>query len=292
MLEDFLSYLRYEKNYSHHTVISYGNDLKGAKDYLAETYGRELHDAEAIHLRSWMVHLMESGLAPSSVHRKVSALKSFFKWRRKKTGITADPTSKLILPKKPRRLPTYIEESSTGKTDSQVVFESTFEGARDEALIELLYHTGIRSAELIELRQGDLDWKNHRLRVTGKRNKERVIPFGDSLREKMKAYLQRRSEITGSTEEPYFFLTKRGKKLYPKLVYRVVNDYISKVSSINKKSPHVLRHTFATHMLNNGADINAIKDLLGHSSLAATQVYTHNSVDKLIKVYRKAHPKG
>jgi len=292
MVEDFLSYLRFEKNYSENTIRSYGRDLAAVESFLNDTYESDLDGASGTHLRSWMVDLLENGLSPNSVNRKVSALRSYYKWKRKIDQGFPDPTLKLTLPKRPQRLPVFIEERATSAAADHVVFSEDFEGRRNEAMIEMFYHTGIRSAELIGLSVERIDRRARTIRVIGKRNKERLIPIGESLITKLAAYEKERDQLERIADRDRFFLTRKGMKLYPKLVYRVVNDYISKISSVTKKSPHVLRHTFATHMLNQGADINAIKELLGHSSLAATQVYTHNTVDKLIEVYRKSHPKG
>lgn len=292
MVEDFLSYLRYEKNYSEHTISAYSLDLGQVEAYLKNTYESDLGQTDGGQLRSWMVAQLEGGISPNSLNRKVSALKSYYKWLKKTTGTAFDPTLKLSLPKRPQRLPVFVEERSLGNDFAESIFDDDFEGRRNEAIVEMLYHTGIRSAELIGLTVNGIDHQMGTIKVIGKRNKERIIPIGDSLKTKLLEYQTLRTQLERIEDDRSFFLTAKGKKLYPKLVYRVVNDYISKISSVTKKSPHVLRHTFATHLLNKGADINAIKELLGHSSLAATQVYTHNTVEKLIEVYRNSHPKG
>ena len=292
MIEKFLSYLQLEKNYSPNTLEAYRSDLENVSLYLQDEFESQLEDTTHQFLRSWMVHALESGSSPSTIKRRVSALKSFYKWRKKTYGVKTDPTVKLVLPKMPKRLPVFVEEPALNSVDDFTIFDASHDGIRDKAIIDLFYNTGIRSAELVGLKMNNIDFEQGAIKVLGKRNKERIVPVGKPMMASLKSYLHERYSLQEIVDTEYFFLTQKGKKLYPKLVYRVVNDYLSKVSSISKKSPHVLRHTFATHMLNKGADINAIKELLGHSSLAATQVYTHSSVEQLIKVYRSSHPKS
>ena len=292
MIEKFLAYLQFEKNYSIHTLEAYRGDLENISTYLEKSFDCDLEMGSHHFLRSWMVDALESGSSPSTIKRRVSALKSFFKWRKKTYGVMSDPTAKLVLPKMPKRLPVFVEEAALNTDRHKEIFDESHDGIRDQVIIELFYNTGIRSAELIGLRMNAVDFEQGPIKVLGKRNKERIVPVGIPMIAALRSYLQVRFDLQNIQDTEYFFLTLKGKKLYPKLVYRIVNDYLSMVSSIGKKSPHVLRHTFATHMLNKGADINAIKELLGHSSLAATQVYTHNSVEQLIKVYRSSHPKS
>ncbi|MCZ4409443.1 tyrosine-type recombinase/integrase [Cryomorphaceae bacterium 1068] len=292
MIEKFLAYLQFEKNYSLHTVNAYHGDLENISFYLTTSFECGLEDATHQFLRSWMVDALESGSSASTIKRRVSALKSFYKWRKKTFGVQVDPTAKLVIPKMPKRLPVFVEEVALEVGRQGACFDESHDGIRDQAIIELFYNTGIRSAELIGLKMDSVDFEQGAIKVLGKRNKERIVPVGQPMIDALKTYLLARYDLQSIHDKDYFFLTQKGKKLYPRLVYRIVNDYLSKVSSISKKSPHVLRHTFATHMLNKGADINAIKELLGHSSLAATQVYTHNSVEQLIKVYRSSHPKS
>jgi integrase/recombinase XerC len=292
MIEKFLAYLQLEKNYSHHTVNAYRGDLENISFYLTERFDCNLEEATHQFLRSWMVDALESGTSASTIKRRVSALKSFYKWRKKTFGVQFDPTAKLVIPKMAKRLPVFVEEVVLNADRQEVYFDESYHGIRDQAIIELFYNTGIRSAELVGLKMNSVDFEQGAIKVLGKRNKERIVPVGQPMIKTLKSYLQARYDLQSVQDKEYYFLTQKGKKLYPRLVYRIVNDYLSKVSSISKKSPHVLRHTFATHMLNKGADINAIKELLGHSSLAATQVYTHNSVEQLIKVYRSSHPKS
>ncbi len=293
MLKDFLNYLRYEKRSSEHTIKSYAGDLEQCMAYLAETYElTDLREAQKLHLRSWLAHLHEGGLKPSSISRKKSALQACYRWASRHCGLEHNPALKLSTPKKSSRLPQVLSEESLDPLRMDALDAEGFEGCRDRAIIELFYHTGIRSAELIALEKKDIDYEAGSIRVIGKRNKERIVPVGDALLSLMQRYEMERNELENIKNPANFFLTRRGDKLYPKLVYRVVNRYLRSLSSISKKSPHVLRHSFATHMLNRGADLNAIKELLGHASLAATQVYTHNSIEQLKEIHRKAHPKG
>ncbi|MEM9051467.1 MAG: tyrosine-type recombinase/integrase [Bacteroidota bacterium] len=292
MIQSFIGYLQHEKNYSFHTVEAYKKDLFDISSFLEERYSVNLESTTHQFIRSWMVESLEKGLSPSSVKRKVSALKSFYKWYKRSQNDFIDPTAKIVLPKVPKRLPVFVEESALSKEKLNSFFGDSFEEVRDQVVVDLFYHTGIRSAELIGLKLANVSFEKLEIKVLGKRNKERIIPVGKSMMINLKNYLNLRFDLDAIIDEEFFFLTQKGKKLYPKLVYRIVNDYLSRVSSLSKKSPHVLRHTFATHLLNKGADINAIKELLGHSSLAATQVYTHNSVEQLLKVYQSSHPKS
>jgi integrase/recombinase XerC len=293
MLEKFLEYLQYEKRYSHHTIRNYASDLVQLKKYLKDEFEQEdVSVSSHIQLRSWTVSMSESEANPSTIKRKISAVKAYFKWLKKFHGLQLDPTVKLILPKSPKRLPVYVEEEQMEQLSTLGLFPDTFEGLRDRAIIEMFYHTGIRCAELIGLKVFDVDIQRSTIKVLGKRNKERLIPVGEGLLSVLSEYLAKRSDLNVLKDMEVFFLTKRGLKLYPRLVYDVVNTYLGNVSSLRKKSPHVLRHTFATHMLNRGADLNAIKEILGHASLAATQVYTHNSVEKLKNIHRESHPNG
>lgn len=293
MLEDFLQHLQYEKRYSAHTIISYRLDLGQFRDFLTETHdGIDVVESTHPVIRSWMVSMIEAGLTPRTVNRKISSLKSFFKWAKRYRNLEADPTSQLKLPKISKRLPVYVEEEQMDELGTANFFADDFEGLRNRLIIELFYQTGIRCSELIQLKLSNIDTQRGTIKVLGKRNKERIIPVGDDVLNLLKQYLSERPVPANAESNALIFLTHKGLKLYPKLVYRVVNTYLGKVSALRKKSPHVLRHTFATHMLNRGADLNAIKELLGHSSLAATQVYTHNSIEKLKEIHRKAHPKG
>lgn len=291
MREEFLSYLEHEKRYSALTLKAYRTDLNQLKGFLAATYpDTDLLKIDRDMLRSWVVEMMEKDLGARSVNRKVSAVKSLFKWARRTKGIENDPTLNLSLPKIGKRLPVYVEEERMESLQTEGYFPDSFEGMRDRIIVELFYQTGIRSAELVSLKTNAIDFQRGTIKVLGKRNKERIIPVSPEVIDLMTPYHQMRTtEFEPGSE---FFITSKSKPIYPKLVYKVVNAYLGRVSSLRKKSPHVLRHTFATHMLNRGADLNAIKEILGHSSLAATQVYTHNSIEKLKEIHRKAHPNG
>lgn len=293
MRQKFLEHLQFEKRYSGHTLASYGTDLLQLEAFLGEQFDVALPgEVKPLMMRSWVAHLMESGVAPRSIARKMSAAKAFFRWRMTFEGGSGNPAAGLVLPKPPKRLPTYVEEQQMDLLTQADVFPETFEGLRDKAMVYTLYHTGMRVAELVGLEGHDIDGQQGHVKVKGKRNKERIIPVGEGLMRTLKAYEFAREKLPSIKNPASFFLLQNGAKVYPKLVYRVVNRYLGCVSTLQKKSPHVLRHTFATHMLNRGADLNAIKDLLGHASLAATQVYTHNSIEQLKEVHRKAHPKG
>jgi len=293
MLKKFLDHLRFEKRFSPHTLTSYETDLRQLQEFLKREYdGMAIEESTHEVLRSWIVEMVEHERNPKTINRKISAVKSFFKWGIKHRNFKTDPTLKIVLPKISKRLPVYIEESQMDTLLDYSVFPNSYEGKRDELIIELFYQSGIRSAELINIKKRDINYANQTLKVLGKRNKERIIPVGEKIAEKISSFSQIAVKSEKCDGGDYLFLTSRGCKLYPKLVYRIVNNYLSKVSALRKKSPHVLRHSFATHMLNRGADLNAIKELLGHASLAATQVYTHNSIEKLKEIHRKSHPNG
>lgn len=285
----FLEYLQYEKRFSNHTVLAYSNDLAQFSEYLHKTYEiQELQDINHTVIRSWVVSMMDQKMSPRSVNRKITTLKTFYKFLLRQQVVKENPMLKIQSPKTSKRLPVFVEKDNMNALLDTTEFGSNFEGQRNKLLIEVLYATGIRLSEIINLKQANVNLSSAQLKVLGKRNKERIVPFNDALKQLIKTYLQH-PEVK-STD--YLFVTKNGKKLYEKFVYRVVNKYLSEVTSIQKKSPHVLRHTFATHMLNNGADLNAIKELLGHANLSATQVYTHNTVEKLKNVHKQAHPKA
>ena len=291
LLDEFLKYLRLEKRYSQHTVKAYQTDLTQFQDYLQEFYESNLQQATHPMVRSWLAQMLDYGIAPRSVNRKITALKSFYKFLIKEEQLKENPTLKIIPPKSSKKLPVFVEQTQMAVLLDELPFEEGFNGVRDKLIIELFYSTGIRQSELINIRVKDVSLSGNIIKVLGKRNKERLIPFTIELRQKLEAYIKSRAELS-IKDTSYLLLTQKGKKLYPSLVYKQVNHYLSQVTSLDKKSPHVLRHTFATHMLNNGADLNAIKELLGHASLSATQVYTHNTIDKLKLVYNQAHPRA
>lgn len=288
--EAFFNWLIHEKRSSEHTVEVYRRDIGQFIDYLDEEF--EINNPLLVNssiFRSWLVYLMEKGLKKKTIHRKLSSLRSYYRFLRRKGLLEEDPLASVVAPKLPKRLPSYVEEAPMQELFSGNLFSDDESGLRDELLISLLYETGMRRAELINLKCEYIDRSKSVLKVLGKRNKERFIPVSEQLIHKINVYLECRKE---ANEREYLLLTDKGKKMYPGFVYRIVNHYLSKVTTLQKKSPHILRHTFATHLLNRGADLNSIKELLGHASLAATQIYTHNSIDQLKEVYFKTHPKG
>jgi integrase/recombinase XerC len=292
-IEAFINFIQQEKRYSTHTIQSYTKDLDQFQVFCRLQY--QLEDIDLVtynHIRSWIVHLMNEKITPKSVNRKISTLRSYYKFCLKKQLIKNNPVYGIQGPKTPKRNPVFVPESQMNALFDQLQFPETFNGYRDKMILELFYFTGMRKAELIGLKLNDIDFYQGTIKVLGKRNKERLVPATPVLLNSIKKFLEQRSnqEIAGESE--ILFFTSKGKKLDPKSVYTIVNKYLQSVTTVNKKSPHVLRHTFATHMLNNGADINGIKEILGHSSLAATQVYTHNSFEKLKGIHKKAHPKG
>ena len=286
--ERFIRYIRDEKRYSIHTLKAYQSDIEQFYTFIDS---HEISEAKNIThhiIRSWIVDLIEISNSNRSVNRKLSTLKSYFKFLLKEGEIKINPMLKVLPPKTSKRLPVYLEQDAMKILLEEVEFEDNFSGLRDRLIIELFYATGMRLSELSNLKISDINFVNINLKVLGKRNKERLIPFNQKLTPLILRYLESRKEFNSNSD--YLFLTKKQEKIYDKLVYRVVNSYLSKVTSITKRSPHVLRHTFATHMLNYGADLNAIKEILGHSNLSATQVYTHNTIDKLKSIYKTAHP--
>lgn len=289
LIKNFLDYLTIEKRYSVHTTVSYRNDLNQFNLYLSESYsGIEFQKVEMIHVRSYMVHLLESKLAKSTVARKVSSIKSLYKFMKKEQLISSSPIQLLETPKLDSRLPVFLKEEEVVNLFEEFKFEDSFCGKRDKMILYLFYQTGIRLSELIGIK--DVDVRNGELKVLGKRNKERIIPLSNNIQPLIDQYLNLKDEL--GFKKKYFFVTDNGNKLYEKFVYRKVNYYLSMVSSKQKKSPHILRHTFATHMLNNGADLNSIKEILGHENLSATQVYTHNTFQKLKSIHKQSHPRG
>jgi integrase/recombinase XerC len=292
-LEDFLAYLRVEKRYSEHTINSYRTDISQFADFLQNVY--ELDDmveVRPIMIRDWIVRLMEEGISPRSVNRKLSSLKTLYKWMRKNGRLDTDPTQQIKGPKTPRQLHETVQRDAMNQLFDLGESPDNFFDHRDRTLVLFLYSTGVRLSELIALSDDDIDRYTSSIKVMGKRKKERIVPLTKELVQEIDSYISLRNEAFSRTEFPALFVTDKGNKCYPKLVYRVVKRYISLVSSIQQKSPHVLRHSFATHMLEAGADLNAIKELLGHANLSATQVYTHNSVEQLKEIYKQAHPRG
>jgi integrase/recombinase XerC len=284
--------LQYEKRYSEKTLIAYKTDLLQFIDFLQFQYQLN-NPVEASHLfiRSFIITLIDKGVTPRSVNRKISTLKSFYKFLKKRQLITKNPMLKVVSPKTSKRLPVYVEGNAMQNLLGQDYFTNDFEGQRDQLMIELFYNAGIRRAELINLKVADVRISQKTLKVTGKGNKERIIPFSGELAAIIEQYIVLRNEVADDTVNN-LLLTKTGKALNETLVYKKVKHYLSLVTTLDKRSPHVLRHTFATHLTNQGAELNAIKELLGHSSLAATQVYTHNNIQKLKDIYKLSHPKA
>ena len=294
MVETFLKFIQFEKRYSPHTLLSYRNDLDQFSLYLSQNFPQfAIQEVEYKIIRSWIVSLVENKITPRSVNRKIASLRSFYKFLRQRDYITNDPSRKIKILKTEKQLPTFVKEGDIIKLLDHLKFEEDFKGYRDKVLMELLYGTGMRLSEIINAKSSDINAFDHTIKVLGKRNKERLIPFSNNLAAVIDGYNDKREErFGGASVEDYLIVTNNGKKSYPMFIYRTVRKYLELYTSVDKKSPHVLRHTFATHLVNKGADLNAVKDLLGHANLAATQVYTHNSMEKLKKVFEQAHPKA
>lgn len=293
MLKDsFLKYLLLERNYSEKTILSYGIDLDEFEAYF-KSVDEELEFAsvDADVVRGWVLSLMDEGRAETTVNRKLSSLRSFYHYLLRQKLVTVDPVVKVVGPKKKKPLPVFVRDEAMDQLLEGSEFPQTFEGVRDKTMLEVFYSTGMRRAELIALRDGDVDFSALVIKVTGKRNKQRLIPFGDRLQEVLKVYLQERTRFY-SGECEAFFIRKGGVRLSPSSVNYIVKRYLSKVVTLKKKSPHVLRHTFATSMLNHQAELEAVKELLGHESLTTTEVYTHTTFEELKQVYEQAHPRA
>lgn len=289
----FLKYLEFEKRYSSRTIESYQIDLIQFNEFCVKIASvQELKHVQSLTIRDWIVYLLDSGISNRSVNRKISALKSFYRYLLRKDIISINPFLKIESLKNKKRLPVFVSEEKMEVLLDDNEWSGDFSGIRNKLIIEMFYTTGIRLSELINLKESNIDLTSSLIKVLGKRNKERIIPITRELNETIKEYLESKAKLFGSLESSFLLVTQKGDKLYPKLVYRIVIKLLSTVTSMDKKSPHVLRHTFATHMLNNGAGINAIKELLGHANLAATQVYTHNTFEKLKKIYKLAHPRA
>ena len=289
----FIDYLRFEKHYSQHTVRSYDNDIGQFFSFINMHKGSDkMSDINSTDVRSWMIFMLDKGYSAVTVHRKISSLRTFFRFNMRAGIIKVNPVENIVLPKRQKRLPVFVEEASLDKLLDHYSFGEGYSGVRDRTIIEMLYTTGMRKAELIGLRIDDVDAGNRTVRVLGKRNKERIIPLISSFCDNLTQYIDIRNEHFPDITESWLFLTEKGNKLYDKFVYNTVKRYLDMVTTIEKRSPHVLRHTFATHMLNHGADLNSVKEILGHANLSATQVYTHNTFEKLKKVYKQAHPRA
>ncbi|MCP9752602.1 tyrosine-type recombinase/integrase [Ferruginibacter sp. HRS2-29] len=288
----FLDYLKFQKRYSQHTLISYENDLNSFFGFLKDYGEMELSEIKPTIIRSWLATLKsEQDMSSKSLNRKISSLKSFFKYQLRQQQVTVSPMTTIISPKVGKKLPQFVDKKGTDALFTQVEFPDNWQGRTDRLLLLLLYNTGIRKAELIGLTDQHVDAHTSTIKVLGKGSKERIIPVSPALLAEMVRYREDKKALE-TVEGHVFFVNAKGKKLDPRYVYSAAKKYLSLVTTIDKRSPHILRHSFATHLTDNGADLNAVKELLGHSSLAATQIYTHNSIEKLKDVHKKAHPKA
>jgi len=292
MIENFFKYLEFEKRYSIHTIRAYRDDLLQFLTFLKARFElNQIKDADHRQVRSWMVHMMQNDYSSKTINRKISSLKTYFKYLKKKKLVNRNPLSKIVTPKNGKRLPEFVRARQLESLTDHLAIDDSFQGQRNAMIITLLYQLGIRRAELIGIKDTDIDRQRGVIKVLGKGNKERLIPISASIISQIDSYLTiRDSEVV--SESGHLLVTDKGKKLYPKFVYNTCKRYLSTVSSNEYLGPHILRHSFATHLANNGADLNAIKELMGHSSLAATQVYMHNTIDKLKEVYDRSHPKA
>lgn len=293
-IAEFLDYLRFEKRYSPHTILAYKNDLEAFFDFLEKTYGKvSLPEVKASLVKTWLASLKAADFGSRTINHKISTLRSFFKYQLKKGRITLNPLSTITALKVSKRLPMFVEEPGMDTLLRHVAFPDNWEGKTEKLIITILYNTGMRKSELINLQCQNIDYGQQTVKVLGKGNKERIIPISSTVLQDIREYEQSKLEMVEQNAAPaYLLINKSGKQLNPRWVYGVVKKYLSQVTTIEKRSPHILRHSFATHLMNNGADLNAVKELLGHSSLAATQVYTHNSIEKLKEIFKQAHPKA
>jgi integrase/recombinase XerC len=289
----FIDYLKFEKRYSEHTIRSYHDDLVSFFQFTEQQFGQtSLQEISSSFIRSWLASLKSNQLGSRSINRKISSLKSFFKYQLRSGNLEQTPMSNIISPKINKRLPVYVEQKDMDTLFSYVEFPDTWNGLTDKLLIAIFYNTGMRLSELVNIKESQIDFGNRSIKVLGKGNKERIIPVSAQMSQNIKRYIKKKREELIQFDDEFLLISSKGKKLYQKHVYLCVKKYLGAVTTIDKKSPHVLRHTFATHLTNSGAELNSVKELLGHSSLAATQVYTHNTIEKLKDVYKKAHPKA
>lgn len=290
--QHFLDYITFEKRYSGNTAIAYKKDLDQFFEYLKTQYGSPpLEEIAPHYIRSWLAGMMQDKSSARTVTRKISTLKAFFKYQMRTDSLKTTPMTTIISPRVSRRLPVFIEQKDTDMLLNGIDFGEGFEGKTHRLILELLYTTGVRRDELINIKETGIDQSGQMLKVLGKGSKERLIPLSSYMMSRIKDYIAAKQEVKNA-DTTFLLIGARGKKLYPEYVYLIVKKYLALVTTIQKKSPHILRHTFATHLTNEGADINAVKELLGHASLAATQVYTHNTIERLKEVHRKAHPKA
>ena len=288
MLDNFILYLTTEKRYSQHTIDAYERDLTQFINYAEVKKIIEFNEFSSTFIRGWIVQLFEEKRKAKSINRKLAALRTFYKWLRKEELVSINPMAKVQGPKNEKRLPAFAKESELQTEKLDELYADSLNGKRDKVIFELFYQTGIRLSELIDLRVQNVSGES--IKVIGKRNKERIIPISKDLYDQIQTYIQVKNQQVG--ESPFVFSLKFGKKIYPMLVYRIINQYLSIATNLDKTSPHVLRHTFATHMLNRGTGLETLKDLLGHANLSATQVYTHNSFAQLTSIYSQTHPRG
>lgn len=291
ILQPFLDHLKFEKRYAQHTIIAYQNDLAQFFAYLTSQFDAPpLESITAMYIRSWLAEMKEEGLTAKSLNRKISALKSFFKYQLKTGVLATSPMATIVTPKVRKRLPAFVAEVDMDTLFAHIEFPDTWKGSTERLVLQLFYSTGMRLSELVHLKESQLDPSLQQLKVVGKGNKERLLPISPVLLQQLKQYCANRPAKLPGIDN--LFTSENGKALQPRMVYSFVKYYLSLVTTLQQKSPHILRHSFATHLMNNGADLNAVKELLGHSSLAATQVYTHNTIEKLKEVFKKAHPKA
>ena len=292
LIQAFLDYLRLERNYSEKTIVAYGADLKEFEEFFKKADAElDLKKIHSDNVRNWIVTLMDEGRTETSVNRKLSSLRSFYRFLLRRKKVAVNPMLKVVGPKKKKPLPSFVREKDMDRLLDETSFEEGFEGVRDRMILEMFYATGMRLSELIGLNDADVDFSAKLIKVTGKRNKQRLIPFGDELAKDLLIYIKVRNETMPQGAEAFFVL-KDGNRMYPMAVYRIVKRILSKVVTLKKRSPHVLRHTFATAMLNDRAELRAVKELLGHESLVTTEVYTHATFEELKKVYEQAHPRA
>lgn len=293
MKSSFLKYLSFERRYSPHTVSSYSTDLEQFSAFLKSEFEiANLEEALHPQVRAWLIHLVEKKLSPTTINRKISTLRAYYKFLLKRETIQVNPTAKVRVLKKANKLPRFVKEDDMVRLLENLHYSDNFAGQRDKMVLELLYGTGIRLAELLGLTEEQIDLEKKEIKVLGKRNKERIIPLSGELTTVISRYKSIKIDEFRGMASKHLIVTDEGKIGYPMLIYRITKNYLAQFTTLDKRSPHVLRHTFATHLLNKGAELNAVKELLGHSSLAATQVYTHNSLEKLKDVFAQAHPKA
>ncbi|MET0241940.1 MAG: tyrosine-type recombinase/integrase [Flavitalea sp.] len=292
-INGFIDYLRFEKRYSEHTITAYQEDLLQLSGFVAKQFEEvDPLNFSSSYVRSWLAGLKEQKLTAKSINRKLSSVRSFYKYLLRVGAVSQTPLTNISAPKIAKRLPSYVEEKDMGTLMKDVEFPGTFGGKTDRLLVEIFYNTGMRLSELMNLKETQVNAAGNTIKVLGKGNKERVIPVSSSLVKEIQQYIAEKRRLFGADSGRVLLVSEKGKQLYPKYLYLVVKKYLSLITTSDKKSPHILRHSFATHLSNNGADINAVKELLGHASLSSTQIYTHNSIQKLKDIHKKAHPKA